>query len=366
MTRTIKVGIFTSALDEVGGWGRYTVSLVRALEKQGVSCTVFTEDLIRPRNFNTEIFHLKSCPGAGLKNIFCIVWDWFRLFKVIRKFDIIHVCTETHIFLAWLLNKPYVVSTHGTYSLRFLERGLTKGLAVKAFNSAAAVIVTSEFTYEKIKPYINVRRSEQLPNGVDLNLFKRDLAIARKLHTIITVGGIKPRKGQDLVVRAVAELVKTFPDTRYLIVGEYGYFQNTLVDLIKDLHVEDSVIFAGTPNDEELIRLYAESGVFVLASRVDSSNSFEGYPLSLLEASACELPIIGSYGCGAEHLIKNGKNGFLIHQDNVDELVKYLIALFEDEKKSKDIGQNAFQVAKSLSWDKNAEKVIEIYKSICK
>jgi glycosyltransferase involved in cell wall biosynthesis len=362
----MRIGILTSSLDETNGWGRYTLNLTGALSSAGNECVLFSEEKIVPNSIPFKVFRLHSRPGSGATNIFRIIHDALRLRRLTKNCDIIHTFTETHAILAWLIGKPYVISTHGTYTLRFFKHVITRWLAIRAFNNASAVIVTSEFTHAKIEPYVKLKKTILLPNGVNSNLFHRNTAITRNPHTFITVGAIKPRKGQDMGVKATALLRDRFPDIRYFIVGrvEFGAFNDELHKLIKENNLENNVVFEQNVSDTRLVDLYSQASVFVLPSRVDSTDSFEGYPLTLLEASACELPIIGSRGCGAEHLINEGQNGYLITSDDVSNLVSHLELLFSNPEATNAMGQRAFQVASKLSWTENAKNVINLYHSI--
>ena len=329
---------------------------------------VFTEDAARPIGLPAVVESLWSRPGSGIRGLLRLMADVATFWQKVYSFDAVHACTETHVFLAWLSCKPYVVSTHGTYMVRILKHRVVGHAAARAFASAGAVIVTSENTYEQIKPYVQVRRTEQLPNGVDTTLFHRDDSVPHSPHTFITVGAIKPRKGQDVGILALALLKRRFPDSRYIIVGkaEFADFRKHLDALISEHHLSSLVIFAGTPSDEELVRLYNSSAVFILPSLVDSSGSFEGYPLSLLEASACGIPIIGSYECGAEHLIRNGENGFLVKSNDVQGLTDAVSILFEDPALANRMGCRAAAIAGEISWKRNAFRVIDIYRDITK
>lgn len=362
----MKIAIFTSSLDISNGWGRYSVNLIHALQAKGVECLVFTEDDARPPLLKTNVISLRSRPGSGWLNMLNVFRDWWRIRKILFSVDIVHTFTETHVFLAWLSGRPYVVSTHGTYTLRFFKRALLRNAAIRAFNQASAVIITSAFTKERIDAFVTLHRTSLLPNGVDMHLFHEHGHVARQAHSFITVGAIKPRKGQDIGIHALAKLLPQFPDARYVIIGkkEFKTFYDKLLSLINELHLEEHVVFEHDVSDARLGDLYNEAGVFILPSRVDDTDSFEGYPLALLEASACGTPIIGGRGCGAEHLIQEGDNGFLIAPGDIDGLVSRLALLFSNPERSRLMGQRAKAVAEQLSWTKNADQVMEIYDRI--
>lgn len=106
-------------------------------------------------------------------------------------------------------------------------------------------------------------------------------------YVIVTMGRLGREKGQNLLIRALPELVKRYPlkDIRLLLVGD-GPEKESLQKLAVEVDVEDRIIFSGF--QENPFRLLPHCDVFVLPSL------FEGFPNALAEAMACGLPVIGS------------------------------------------------------------------------
>lgn len=145
------------------------------------------------------------------------------------------------------------------------------------------------------------------------NLIKKDLSITTKKN-ILFVGRFIKLKCIDNLVEAFIRL-KAENDTIGLILVGDGPEKSYLKDLCRNAGVKD-VYFPGFISDEdEKIKYYSISDLLVLPSL------FELHPLVLPEAMACSLPIITTTAVGsASDNIINGKNGYIINTENVEQL----------------------------------------------
>ena len=144
---------------------------------------------------------------------------------------------------------------------------------------------------------------------------------------LIAVGRLVPLKGFDILIKAVAEVVNQgFDDLLVLIVGgekSNGQERLRLQALIQDLDVENYIKLIGLRND--IIGLMKASDIFVMPSH------YEGLSLAMIEAMACDLPIIASNGPGLKEFINDLQNGLLFPVDDHKALAKCILRLSEDE-----------------------------------
>jgi glycosyltransferase involved in cell wall biosynthesis len=361
----MKLAILTRNLDENNGWGRYSISLTKALIQNGVDCTTFINS--RKKCLPGLDCHaiLKSREG-GWKNLFLIVYDYFQLRNRIEAFDVIHAFTETDALLAYLLRKPYVLSTHGTFAIRFFKNPILRQIFKRVYLNAGRVIITSNFTYSLIEKFVTLKNRTYVMNGVDATQFRIIPGIKRDSATFVTVGALKPRKGQDLGVESVVQLVTEYPNIQFVIVGENNSkeYVEEIKAKIKKHGIEKNVIFKGRVTDEELLTIYNSATMYVQPSRVDKDLSFEGSPLTLLEASACGLPIIGTDASASAELIKDGYNGILVKHDDAQELTGAIRKILEAPDVAQKMGRNARIIAEGFSWDNNAKIVKKLYENI--
>lgn len=163
-------------------------------------------------------------------------------------------------------------------------------------------------------------RIRMLPNFVNSAVFyRRDKAEALQTlgldpgsRYIITVGRLfEDQKGHSLLVQA-AEQLGHIQDLKILIAGG-GPDEQSLRKLIREKGLEDRVILLGTIRDKDMLAsYYSISELFVLPSR------YEGLPLVILEAGACELPTVAFNVMGVRGLVRHGVNGLLV--DGLDPL----------------------------------------------
>lgn len=157
---------------------------------------------------------------------------------------------------------------------------------------------------EKVENARLTKTADELPGGKKLTF----------------IGRVDPQKQPDQLIRTFRLIKDKMPDTTLRIVGDGNLMEQTRQQ-VKDLNLEDSVIFDGIRKDME--NVYADTDVVILSSQ------YEGMPNALIEAIGCGIPVV-SYDCpiGPAEIVEDGVNGFLVAQDNVEELAeKTCIAL---------------------------------------
>ena len=109
------------------------------------------------------------------------------------------------------------------------------------------------------------------------------------------------RRGHEYAIKALAKVVNKNGKNIYRIVGD-GPLKDKLSSLAEELGIEDCVKFMGNVEDEELLKLYEESHIFILPSVTASDGDQEGIPVVLMEAQAMGLPVISTYPVSYTHL----------------------------------------------------------------
>lgn len=137
--------------------------------------------------------------------------------------------------------------------------------------------------------------------------------------TILTVGRLTHVKGFDLLITAWAKVAQQVPDWKIIIVGS-GEDELMLKQMAKDLHVEDSIVFAG--QQKNMDTFYRQASFFCMSSR------FEGFGMVLLEAQSYGLPIV-AFDCdiGPAEIIDHNINGLLVEPENINGLTNSLLEL---------------------------------------
>lgn len=198
-----------------------------------------------------------------------------------------------------------------------------------------------------------------IPNGIDVRVFDAEDATKNGLFTFLYVGRFDPIKGvADLIQAARILDQRDHVKFQVLLVGE-GSQKAYLHYLMQELHLASIVKFLGRKDDEELIRTFKSSHVFVLPSHS------EGFPLTLLEAWACKLPVIVTRVGDNAQLIQHGKNGFLVAPRNPSELATTMKRAYYQKHLSQLGEQGYFFVKQNYLFSQMLEKTNTIFEKLC-
>ena len=204
-----------------------------------------------------------------------------------------------------------------------------------------------EFTKEAIAPRFDDRNKlRKIAPGIDTEHFKpsdpsklrRELGIDDR-PTIISVGRLVHRKGQDRLVEAMSRIVKELPNALLVFVGE-GPHRKVLDRLVKKYELQEHVRFIGRIHYADLPRYIALGDVFAMPSRSRLLGlEVEGLGIVYLEASACGLPVVGGSSGGAPDAVKDGITGYVVDGNNIDEIAERTTKLLRDHQLRKAMGQ---------------------------
>ena len=133
-----------------------------------------------------------------------------------------------------------------------------------------------------------------------------------------TVARLIPAKGLDVLIDAVPMVLREFPDTKFMIVGD-GPVKSALVAKASNLKCDKNIIFVG--HSEYIWYYYRAFDIFVLPSLS------EGLGIALLEAMAMGKPVIASDIGGIREIVKHNRNGYLVSPGNSRELANAIFVL---------------------------------------
>ena len=298
--------------------------------------------------------------------------DW-QLFRRIRELaaaegaELIHSHGYKEDFYALLARTglPLVATNHNwtrtTARLRLYR--LLDARLLRRFDRVVSVSdpLADELTSLGIKP----ARLHKITNGIDFNAFRahpaaetraaqrRELGVAEDATAIGMVGGLRPEKGHRVALRALARLAGEFPQARLIIVGD-GQEERVLRELTRTLKLEERVVFAGRRSN--IGEILQSLDVFLMPSLT------EGLPMALLEAMAAGLPAVASRVGDIPTTVVEGRTGYLVEPDAVDQVAKALRPLLSDATLRHQLGHNARQrVEKGFSSTAMARSYCELY-----
>lgn len=212
--------------------------------------------------------------------------------------------------------------------------------------SVDVVTYLGDFTQQAIaRRFKDKNKLTKIAPGIDTEHFRpldgRELrekyGIADRA-TIVSVGRLVHRKGQDRLVEAMPLVLKEIPEAHLVFIGE-GPHRKKLDELVKKLKLENHVTFIGRIQYSDLPRHISLGDIFAMPSR---SRLFglevEGLGIVYLEASACGLPVVGGNSGGAPDAVKEGITGFVVDGNDLPEIADRIITLLKDDELRNQMG----------------------------
>lgn len=260
------------------------------------------------------------------------------------------------VMLGQRLGKPVIITARGTDLNLIPQYTLPRRMILWAASRAAAMITVCAALKETLVDLgVEAQRINVLRNGVDLDMFRpgdretarRELELVGK--TLISVGHLIPRKGHDIVIRALAHL----PGINLMIAGD-GPEDDNLRSIAREAGVEDRVNFLGRQPHERLPDLYRAADALVLAS------SREGWANVLLEAMACGTPVVASNVWGTPEVVAAPEAGKLMADRTPQALAEAVLALFADLPDR--TATRAY--AENFSWDATSDGQRDLFGTV--
>ncbi|MEM4204673.1 MAG: glycosyltransferase, partial [Candidatus Methanomethylicaceae archaeon] len=206
-------------------------------------------------------------------------------------------------------------------------------------------------------------RVEVIPNGVDVSDFECGLTREElefmfpkiKGRTLVLfLGRIHPKKGLLNLVIAFKKVRSLYPDVILLIAGpdERGH-KREVEECVRQEGLNEDVLFLGPVSGELKVGLLKNSDVFVLPSYS------EGFPVAVLEALACKLPVVLTKYCNVPEVAEAGAG---IEVDiSPYQIANAIIILLSDHKMRKQMGENGYRlVLERFNWDRVAKMTINL------
>ncbi len=175
---------------------------------------------------------------------------------------------------------------------------------------------------------------------------------------ILYLGSLVKRKNLGSLIRAYLLLKKTkHIEQQLVIAGGRGYpFCRDVFILVRELDLEDDVIFTGYVSEQEALLLYNTADLFVYPSL------YEGFGLPNLEAMACGCPVITSRNSSLSEIAEGA--AILVDPYNIKEIADAMYSVLTDNRLRNQLIQKGFQRSRQFSWRYTALQTISIYEEI--
>ena len=189
--------------------------------------------------------------------------------------------------------------------------------------------------------------------GVDPTLIRERFELpGGEAPWLLTVARLEPHKGVDVVLQALPAIAAYAPTVRYAVAGA-GPERERLERLALKIGVADRVHFLGEVREADLPALYNAATVYVGASRRAERIGVEGFGISLVEASACGLPVVAGNSGGVPDAVRDGETGFLVPPEDVAAVSEAVRRLLGDGALARRIGAaGRLAVEQHYNWDR--------------
>ncbi len=259
------------------------------------------------------------------------------------------VVITIHDLVAWLY------PTRHNFKATIIER-LTLPFAIKKITKAIAVSENTKrdlhHFFPKIQGKVEVIPCAASTNFTPLTSEEKEHFRARHHlpeHFILAVGTLEPRKNFITLIKAFAEVQKNHSEYVLIIIGGKGWYFEKIFKTVRDLGAEDSVIFAGYVDEDNLAGYYNTATCLVFPSL------YEGFGIPPLEAMKSGCPVIASNTSSIPEVV--GTSAILISPSSVAELAAAIEKVIDEPELQKELHEKGLAQAEKFSWHTSAEKV---------
>jgi len=265
--------------------------------------------------------------------------------------------------IAKKLNIPVVISVHTNYKqqrkesknkrdlLKYLKLTYTRKIIEKpVLENADAVICVYDF----IVPYakdMGAKNISVIYNKVDLNKFspKQSKEFNSSKPTILSVGRLIDQKDQSVLIKSIKDL-----DVELIIIGDGPNYQR-LLDLIKQLRVENKVKIIKRVANEELNKYYVSCDIYA-----QPMMNLGGIPMPVLEAMASGLPIVMSKKEGNEII----DDAILFVENKPKEFQNAIKEILSNDNFKNGLIKKGLEIIRKIDANKMNKKEVELYKKL--
>lgn len=273
---------------------------------------------------------------------------------------------------------PYGIFLYGTDLLLLqnqIRHSVMKRQAARSLiRSAASLVAISRWTTNlglSVLDELGINRGEvdvrTLPLGTDPRHFRPgiDPSVVRARYRLdegrwlLTVARLAAHKGVDTVLHVMRALGNEYPDLRYAVVGS-GPMQGRLEELARSLGVANRVRFLTSVPDADLPGIYNNAEIYLGVSR-PAGLMMEGFGLSLIEASACAVPVVAGTSGGIPDAVRDGETGLLVDAEDPEAVADAVRRLLRDSSLARRLGTGGRRAVETFyNWDRVTSEMIRI------
>jgi phosphatidyl-myo-inositol dimannoside synthase len=263
-----------------------------------------------------------------------------------------------------------LASTHG-HEVGWSMLPVARSVLRRIGDETDLVTFVSRYTRSRFAPAFGPAASlEYLPPGVDADRFRPDPAARAELRdryglgerpTVVCLSRLVPRKGQDVLIKALSSIRRRVDGAALVIVGG-GPYLDKLRKLAQEHGVADHVTFTGGVPGPELPAHHALADVFAMPCRTRGAGmDVEGLGIVFLEASASGVPVVAGDSGGAPEALRHNETGLVVDGRSVDKVADAVAELLTDRDRAAAMGAAGRKwVTSQWRWETLAGRLAEL------
>jgi glycosyltransferase involved in cell wall biosynthesis len=304
-----------------------------------------------------------------------------------EKCDIVHIHEESRFISIIRALNPRIQIVFHMHSELITQ--LDYSMIEHRLRKADLILGCSRYITDKIRQSFPslAGRCETLYNGVDIATFVNDSWKNKKRpkpKEVLFVSKVTPEKGLHVLLESFKEVVERYPSVRLEIVGSlnpwpmgltiwlsedsrvqklasfYRKGSSTYLDYLKhrlvSLNISNNVTFHGRISHEQAVKFYQAADVFVQPSVIS-----EAFGMGIIEAMACQVPVVATKVGGIPEIVENGKTGLLVEPGDSHALANAILELLSHEDLRRKMGKIGWKRVESFSWDNIVTNLVRLY-----
>jgi colanic acid/amylovoran biosynthesis glycosyltransferase len=281
-----------------------------------------------------------------------------------RGINHIHAHYATHPALAaWIIHRltniPFSVTVHA-HDI-FVQQTMLK----EKLKSAAFIRAISKYNRDFLIKKLGHDFSKKIVvihTGIDPALYHRQIKKSGHVFRILNIGSLQLYKGQPYLIKACGILKNKGISFECVIIGQ-GKLKELLQEQIGKHGLHGQVILAGGKTEEEINLMLPEFDCYVQPSIITSSGKMEGIPVAIMEALACEIPVIATSISGIPELVEENRTGFLIPPEDSIALANTIEMIMKHPGQAKKLAvMGRKKVKEEFNLEKNARELISMFR----
>ena len=341
--RDVKILIYSLSKGKVSSYDDHPN--IRVVQYEIDEETIRSSNFLKKGRYLFSIRHLKRC---------------------IKDFgpDVVHAHYASSYGLLGALSgfHPFIISVWGSDVYTFPSNVFKRVILKYSLVKADKVLSTSRAMVKETNKYLS-GNIEVIPFGIDTDKFRPMEVDSVFPDTSIVVGTIKSLEdiyGVDYLLRAFKLLKDEFKGMplKLLIVGR-GSKEQSLKQLSISLGIDQDTIFTGQISHDRVPEYLNMLDIYVALSL------YESFGVAVLEASACQIPVIVSRTGGLPEVVDDGSSGFIVKSEDEFEAYEALKKLVNDAKRREEMGKKGRSIVlENYNWEESVNKMLLVYKSI--